>query len=159
MKKFKLEQRDNGAIATMPLNHILSILNAGTDENVGKALKAYFGKQLEGAEGTVSDLLQLQSICNWSPENSGITPVEMAKRLGLAGKLVLAEKSKAKDIELTDDDFQVIYGVINNPQYQIRPSSAYWSFLIALQDHFGKSLLEVKKKEESDNENPGPKTT
>lgn len=156
-KTFKLEDRDNGNIATMPLAHILSILNADTDEKIGKALKAYFGRQLDGAEGTVNDLLQLQAICNWAPENAGLTPTEMAKRLGLAGKIVLAEKNaKDRSIELTDDDFDIIVDVVNNPQYQVRPSTAYWSFLIALQNFYGKPLF---KQEESSNEDTGSKAT
>ena len=145
-KTMILEDRDNGNIVTMPLAHITAILDRGKDADIGKALKTYLGPSFNTSIGKVNDLVHLQAICNWSPENAGVPPTEMAKRLGLASKIIVAEREKAKEIVLDDIDFEIIVAIINNEQYQIRPNSGYWSFLLALQELYGQPLFKSEEK-------------
>lgn len=150
--KMQLKDRDNGITVSMPLPHLRAILltEGGEDIAVGKALKHYIGKLPEG--GAINDLEHLKGICNWAPRDTGITPIELARRMGLAGKLITLEKKiGTREIILTDDELALVLEIINNPEYQVRPSDAYWAFLIDFQKAASKPIF---KEKESPKEQP-----
>jgi len=147
--KYILKKRSSDATLTAPLASIKGIYDITDDAMRGQAFRIFFDKVSEAGEPWISDIEHLKGIVNWFPGERGLSPIDMMKRLPLAEKIIKVESSKSKDdkyILLSSADIQAIKAILNNDQFALRPSLAFYGFILDLQEAVGVQLYD----EESD---------
>ena len=133
--KFILKKRLNSDHITIPTD-ILSIIK---DPNISpidasEALYNFLNEMIKG-DITIHDKVWLTMIVNWTPPNTGLSMIDIAKWITFAKRVENIDENKDKiEFSLSDSDAKMIFEKLNNPEFKIlRISTSLLNFLDDLQ--------------------------
>jgi len=140
----KLQKRINNDYLTIPTG-ILQIIKEESIsmENKSTALYNYFNEMTSETQITTHDKVWLMLIANWTPPNTGMNMMDVARWFDITRKIDEIDET-ATDIEfaISPKEAKMIFEKLRNPEFKIsKVTSSLQYFLNDLQESTNMSLL------------------
>jgi len=140
----KLQKRINNDYITIPTAILQIIKNKSiSEEHKSTALYNYFNEMISDTQITTHDKVWLMLIANWTPPNTGMNMIEIARWFDLTKRIdEIDEDATNIEFAISPKEAKMIFDKLKNVEFKIsKITSSLQYFLNDLQESTNMSLL------------------